>query len=114
MKQIAVIISLFLLAACGPKGDDAKRAELDSYRKKAEEYNYKIAELEAELEGETDDSKPGSLVPVEVKKISPENFSRYFEVTGSMEAVQDAFISPSRKWLSNVEPGSGKEICLSN
>jgi membrane fusion protein, multidrug efflux system len=94
MKQIALIISLFLFAACAPKGDDAKKAELDSYRNKVEQYNSKIAELEAELEGEADESESAYRVPVEVKTLRPEKFSRYFEVTGSMEAVQDAYISP--------------------
>ncbi len=94
MKQIAVIISISLLMACGPEGNDAKKAELDSYRQKVEQYNQKIAELEIELEGEADDSAPISLIPVEIKKIAPENLSRYFEVIGSMEALKDAYISP--------------------
>jgi len=94
MKKIVLLISISLLLACGSGGDDAKKAELDSYRKKVEEYNRKIADLEAELKDENTDSAPDSPVPVEIKKITPEDFSRYFEVTGSMEALKDAFISP--------------------
>ena len=48
MKQLAVIVSFSLLVACSPGGTDDKKAELDSYRQKVEEYNKKIAELEAE------------------------------------------------------------------
>lgn len=98
MKQIAVIISLSLLVACSPGGIDKKKAELDSYRQKVEEYNQKITELEAELNNELDieraDPEATELLPVEIKEMSPEIFARYFEVTGVMEALKDAYISP--------------------
>ncbi len=94
MKQIAVIISLSLLVACGPEGTAAKKAELDSYRQKVEEYNQKIADLEAELENQNDDSEAVALLPVEIKEMTPEFFARYFEVTGVIEALKDAYISP--------------------
>jgi membrane fusion protein (multidrug efflux system) len=94
MKQIAVIISLSLLVACGPEGSSAKKAELDSYRQKVEEYNQKIADLEAELENQNDDSEAVALLPVEIKEMTPEFFARYFEVTGVIEALKDAYISP--------------------
>lgn len=113
MKQIAVIISFSLLVACGTEGPGAKKAELDSYRQKVEEYNQRIAELEAELEAEpeNENANPESmtLLPVEVKEISPELFSRYFEVTGVMEALQDAYISPEINGQIQyiaVQPGS--------
>jgi RND family efflux transporter MFP subunit len=98
MKQIAVLITISLLVACSPGGSDKTKAELDSYRQKVEEYNQKIADLEAELEAEAGSEIAGaegkSLLPVEVMKMTPDFFSRYFEVTGVMEALQDAYISP--------------------
>ena len=94
MKQLAVIISFSLLVACSPGGIDDKKAELDSYRQKVEEYNQKIAELEAELENEQADPETIELLPVEIKEMNPEFFARYFEVTGVMEAMNDAYISP--------------------
>lgn len=94
MKQIAIILSLFLMMSCGQEGSSDKKAELDSYRQQVKEYNQKIAALEAELEGDSEPSASGDLLRVEVKEINPETFSRYFEVSGVMEAVQDAYISP--------------------
>jgi len=98
MKQIAVIIALSLLVACTPGGTDKKKAELDSYRQELEVYKQKIAELEAELEAEPgskmDESEEMSLLPVEIMEMSPDFFARYFEITGVMEALQDAYISP--------------------
>lgn len=94
MKHIAVILLLSLLMACAPEGTGAKKAELDSYRQKVKEYNQKITDLEAELENENLDPEAVVLLPVEIKEMSPEFFSRYFEVTGVMEALKDAYISP--------------------
>jgi RND family efflux transporter MFP subunit len=94
MKQIAIILSLFLLMSCGQEGSSDKKAELDSYRQKVKEYNQKIEALEAELETEMEEAPSGALLPVEVKEIIPEALSRYFEVSGVLEAVQDANISP--------------------
>jgi len=94
MKHIAVILLLSLLMACAPEGTGAKKAELDSYRQKVKEYNQKITDLEAELENENLDPEALVLLPVETKEMNPEFFSRYFEVTGVMEALKDAYISP--------------------
>lgn len=94
MKHIAIIVTLSLLAACSPGGTDERKAELDSYRQKVKEYNQKISELEAELENDHTGPEEAELLPVEIKEISREFFSRYFEVTGVMEALKDAYISP--------------------
>jgi RND family efflux transporter MFP subunit len=82
------------MMACGPEGTGAKQAELDSYRLKVKEYNQKIADLEAELENEDLETETVELLPVETKEMIPEFFSRYFEVSGVMEALKDAYISP--------------------
>ena len=93
MKQIAIILSLILMMSCGQEGSSDKKAELDSYRQKVKEYNQKIAALESEMELEEEVSPSGAILPVEVKEINPEKLSRYFEVSGVMEAVKDAYIS---------------------
>jgi len=94
MKQILVVISLSFIMACTPGGVDSKKAELEGYRKKIEEYNEKIETLEAELEGENTTAPEVTAVPVEIKKMVPEVFSQHFEVTGVMEAIKDANLSP--------------------
>ncbi len=94
MKHIVVLITLSLLAACSPGVSDERKTELDSYRQKVKEYNQKIVELEAELENMDVEPEATELLPVEIKEMSREFFSRYFEVNGIMEALKDAFISP--------------------
>jgi len=73
MKQITLIITLSLLVACRPQGTDSKNTELEN---------------EAAIPEEM------ALVPVETKEMIPEFFSRHFEVSGVMEAMKDAYISP--------------------
>ena len=50
-----------------------------------------------------------SLLPVEIMEMTPDFFARYFEVTGVMEALKNAFISPEingQIQMINVDRGS--------
>jgi len=94
MKQHLIIAVLAILVSCSPGGTEGKKAEIERYKKKVSDYTQKIAALERELGEEAAPLKPESSLVVEVKQLSSEKFSRHFEVTGYMEAVQDAYISP--------------------
>lgn len=72
MKNLIIIASLTILVSCAPGATD-----------------------EVGLDNEAGSSQEEiKTLAVEVKEVEPESFSRYFEVTGHMEAVQDAYISP--------------------
>ncbi len=94
MKQHLIIALLAILVSCSPGGTDSKKAEIENYKKKVNDYTQKISTLESELGEEVSPQKPESSLVVEVKQLNSEKFARHFEVTGFMEAVQDAFISP--------------------
>ena len=94
MKQHLIIVLLAILVSCSPGGTDSKKAEIEKYKKKVNDYTQKITDLESELGEEVAPQKPESSLVVEVKQLNSEKFARHFEVTGFMEAVQDAFISP--------------------
>lgn len=94
MKQHLIIALLAILVSCSPGGTDSKKAEVEKYKKLVNDYTQKISTLESELGEEVAPKNPESSLVVEVKQLNPEKFARHFEVTGSMEAVQDAFISP--------------------
>jgi len=94
MKHHLIIALLAILVSCSPGGTDSKKTEIERYKKKVSDYTQKIAALERELGEEAAPLKPESSLVVEVKQLSSEKFSRHFEVTGYMEAVQDAYISP--------------------
>jgi len=93
MKNIVIIAVLVIMASCNPGGNADKMSELQDLRKKVEAYNARIAELEKEVGNASTESESKSLA-VEVKEIRPETFRSYFEVTGTLESLNDAFISP--------------------
>jgi RND family efflux transporter MFP subunit len=92
MRNIFILTALALLTSCGQGGGD-KRAELERLKQQAEEVNSRIETLEEELAGSLNEDAVKRL-PVEIKTVRPESFSSYFEVTGSLESINDAFISP--------------------
>jgi RND family efflux transporter MFP subunit len=91
---ILVMITVSLVACNQQTNDPAKiKEQIFAYKEQLVDINAKIAELEALLEG--NDSlitKDGLFVSVKVLQKS--SFKHYFETTGSVEAVNDAFISP--------------------
>ncbi len=94
MKQFLTIALLAMLVSCSPDGIESKKAEIERYKKKVSGYSEKIAALESELGEESFPVNPETALVVVVKQMNSEKFSRHFEVTGYMEAVEDAFISP--------------------
>jgi membrane fusion protein (multidrug efflux system) len=91
IKHIAILALSFSIWACSPPDP---QQELDKYRKKISEYEMKIAQIEQRTGGESRSTGTGQELAVEVLPMKPERFSRHFEVTGLMESVQDAEISP--------------------
>jgi RND family efflux transporter MFP subunit len=98
MKNIIYIVIALFFVSCAPQGQKDIEAEISEYRQLVEEYNQKIRELEQEKNQQQlaagEAPRESRQVVVEVKKMSPEPFSSYFEATGTVEAVEDAFISP--------------------
>lgn len=92
MRNIFILTALAALTSCG-QGNGDKRAELERLKQEADEVNSRIEILENELAGSPGENEVKHL-PVEIKTIAPESFSSYFEVTGSLESLNDAFISP--------------------
>jgi RND family efflux transporter MFP subunit len=91
IKHIAILALSFSIWACSPPDP---QQELEKYRKKISEYEMKIAQIEQRTGGESRSTGTGQELAVEVLPMKPERFSRHFEVTGLMESVQDAEISP--------------------
>ena len=95
MKNLLIIAIALTVASCAPQGQKDLEAEISEYQQLVEEYNQKISELEQQLEqSPRQDTGDVRKVVVKVSKMAPESFSSYFESTGTVEALQDAFISP--------------------
>jgi RND family efflux transporter MFP subunit len=97
MKTIngLILLALLILTSCSSKVDkNSVRDQILAYKKEVAELNKKIAELEKEL-GEMNSSEySGNLVPVESIRLNTMPFKHFIEVSGTAEAVREAFISP--------------------
>lgn len=89
----------FVLASCGGEQTlEQKKAALEAKKVQLTELQSEIESLEAELLAQDPDfatkEEPGILI--EVKKVTPEQFEHHFEVNGSIEAVEQANVSPEQ------------------
>lgn len=96
MKQLFFILIVIFIAACGnnnnPENKDEIKKQITEYKKQVDELNSKIVDLEKQLND--DPAKISNKIPVSVKEMKYEPFFHYFEVNGTVEAINAAFISP--------------------
>jgi membrane fusion protein, multidrug efflux system len=94
MKNIIIFSMILLATSCGSQKSEDKQAELQKYRELAQEYSKKIETLEKEITSSTVEAKKDQLKPVRTLHVLPTEFSSFFTATGTVEAVEDVFISP--------------------
>jgi len=96
MKKILIVLIIGFLASCSAKVDQPETKEdilnqISEYKKEMVELNKKLTTLEEELI----DMEGGIKgTPVYTSKIEFQEFNHYFEVNGSVEAINAAYISP--------------------
>ena len=95
MKKILVVALVLILASCSSTDrKDEIKEEIKGKKKEIANLKKEISELEDELEADSTYSKENYLVPVRIKKMHTDTFVHLIEVNGSVEAINDAFISP--------------------
>ena len=95
MKKAFVIIGLIATAAsCNMSSPEMIEQQIKKKKDQVRALNEEIASLEQQhnTDGVIDDNV--FTVPVSIKVMGPESFEHYIEVTGKLEAEEDAFISP--------------------
>ena len=91
-----IIIIGLLLSACGRppvQTPEQIKEKIFSYKEEIAELNKKISDLEVKLK-ETDTTNIDNAISVSIKELTTEYFAHYFEATGEVEAVKEAYISP--------------------
>ncbi len=95
MKKLLIITSIVVLAsACNMNSPEMLEQQLKKKKDQVRELNEQIASLEEQLAHNSGEEAAAFLVPVTVKAMVPQPFEHYIEITGKLEAEEDAFISP--------------------
>jgi membrane fusion protein, multidrug efflux system len=96
--KLILVISLFFFTSCGeqqqPDDIEQIKQQISDYKQQIVETNKKIAALEEELERQGGVAEMQNVIPVDVTKLEKEPFSHYVKVNGTVEAVNEATISP--------------------
>lgn len=95
----AFIMGIVFITACGNNEDQngdvqAIREQISEYNQQIVEMSRKVSELERKLEELGEIPQNRIRTPVTVTEIIPQPFDHYFKVNASVEAIQEAMISP--------------------
>lgn len=98
MRNYQIIIVLLIIAlfqACSQEESVEKlEKKLESYRKEAKQIELNIKELESQIEALSDGVDNRYLEPVVTQTLQPVIFKHFFEASGAIQPVKEAFISP--------------------
>ena len=85
---------VILASACNMNSPEMLEQQLKKKKDQVRELNDQIASLEEQLAQNPGEESASFLVPVSVKTMESQPFEHYIEITGKLEAEEDAFISP--------------------
>ena len=102
--RILAVLIIFMVSCSNQQSDQSVKDKIAAYKKDVGILNQKIADLEKQLKAK-DASGDDAVekVPVVIQEVSLMPFSHYIQVSGSAEAVKEAFVSPE-------VPGQIREI----
>ncbi|MFO7614265.1 MAG: efflux RND transporter periplasmic adaptor subunit [Bacteroidales bacterium] len=95
VRIFITVLALIIISSCSQREtEESIRGQINNYRKEADILNQKIADLERQLAilNETDEHSEGVLI--EVIELTYRPFKHFIRVSGTAEAVSEAFISP--------------------
>jgi membrane fusion protein, multidrug efflux system len=92
---ILSLLIIFIVSCSNQESEQSIRDQITSYKKEVGVLNQKIASLENKLKT-LDSTGNGNVekIPVDIREIILEPFSHFIQVSGSGEAVKEAYISP--------------------
>lgn len=94
-KIIATIFVFSILSACSTEETaETISKQLESLRKEQRELAQKITDTEQKLKALSKNEDTRQKEAVVLQQITPRTFNHFFETSGSVEAVEEAFISP--------------------
>ncbi len=98
MKNIILFLValLFLMSSCGNENKSKTEQQIINYQKQVTAINKKIDRLQQKLNKENKNKEitTGRKVTVNVRKLEPTVFNHFFDASGEIESVHEAYISP--------------------
>ena len=95
MKYWTLAVLVLFLASCSnQETEQSIRDQITTYKKDVNLLNQKIAELEKKLGSMNSGEINADKIPVDVMAVSYEPFNHFIQVSGTAEAVKEAYISP--------------------
>lgn len=110
MKKLIILLILSsIMFSCGNSStDEQKREQIKKYKNEIVQLEDKIKELESGL---SDDGKNSNKTRVRVIPLKRKPFSKFFEATGALEAVAEAYISPEVSGqITTVNVAEGQKV----
>jgi len=110
-RKVITLISLVLLAsACNMNSPQMIEQQIKKKKEEVKKLNDEIAALE-ESNVQESENDIRYQVPVSTKELLAEPFMHYIEITGKLEAEEDAFISPEMNGqIERVHVKEGSEV----
>ena len=94
MKKLIILLGIIALASCDMNSPEKIQAKITQKKDKIRELNLQVLKLEELLNTDSLNSGSKFSVPVTFKNLEFEAFNHYIELSGKLEAEEDAFISP--------------------
>ncbi len=95
MKKIIFLLLIIIFTACqSADSPEAIKEKIQGYKNDITELNHKIDKLEEELNKYSNDNESKHKIPVSVLKLEYQKFNHFLEASGSVESINEAFISP--------------------
>ncbi len=98
MKNISLFLValLFLMSSCGNENKSKTEQQIINYQKQVTAINKKIDRLQQKLdkENKNEEITTGRKITVNVRKLQPTVFNHFFDASGEIESVHEAYISP--------------------
>ena len=94
MKKILFLASLIILSSCSKNSPESIQRKINAYKSQINKINQKIIELETILLEDTSFIVSDQRTRVVLTELGHEKFTHYITVSGTVEAEQEAFVSP--------------------
>lgn len=95
MKKTIFLLLIIIFTACQSTDNPEEiKDKILEYKNDISELNHKIAKLEEELNKYSNDNESEHKIPVSVIKLDYQKFNHFLDASGSVESINEAFISP--------------------